>query len=248
MQDTEEYENDLPQPSTVPITLPREQDKDPKDRPASVQIDISWSIYEELDISSRPSSRTPRYFEQTQEVHEGLSDMVKKAPLPSASSAFVHYSRSVLDILDRRTPQTPFGKQRTYLETHIPPLVYGITPEGSSDEKCKTKSQTTLGGGDVPLSLENSTMTLPIMTTGASFVVTKEPLTQFTQTIQGDTVVTVPAVSLVTDRVKTVDTQKSIDPDFYLPHGIRLSDTQQYKCTDLSPEGNLAVIVKLPNL
>ena len=45
-----------------------------------------------------------------------------------------------------------------------------------------------------------------------------------------------------------MDTQKSIDPDFYLPHGLQLSDTQQYKCTDLSPEGNLAVIVKLPNL
>ena len=45
-------------------------------------------------------------------------------------------------------------------------------------------------------------MTLPILTTGASFVTTKEPLTQFTQTIQGDTVVTVPAVSLVTDKSK----------------------------------------------
>ena len=53
---TEEYENDLPQPSIVPIPLPRKQDKDPKDRPASVQIDTSQSIYEELDISSRPSS------------------------------------------------------------------------------------------------------------------------------------------------------------------------------------------------
>ena len=168
--------------------------------------------------------------------------------MPSASSAFVHYSCSVLDILDRRTPQTPLGMRRTYSETRIPPLVYGITPEGSSDEKGKTKSQTTLGGGDVPISLENSTMTLPIMISGDSFVVTKEPLTQFIQTIQGDTVVTVPAVSLVTDRVKTVDTQKSIDPDFYLPHGLRLSDTQQYKRTDLSPEGNLAVIVKLPSL
>ena len=63
-------------------------------------------------------------------------------------------------------------------------------------------------------------MTLPILTTGASFAITKEPLTQFTQTIQGDTVVTVPAVSLVTDRVKRVDTQKSIDRDFYLPHGL----------------------------
>ena len=56
MQDTEECENDLPQPSIVPIPLPQEQDKDPKDHPASVQIDTSQSIYEELDISSRPSS------------------------------------------------------------------------------------------------------------------------------------------------------------------------------------------------
>ena len=52
MQDTEEYENDLPQPSIVPIPLPRKQDKDPKDLPESVQIDTSQSIYEELDISS----------------------------------------------------------------------------------------------------------------------------------------------------------------------------------------------------
>ena len=89
--------------------MPQEQNKDPKDRPASVQIDTSQSIYEELDISSLLLSRTPKYFEQTQEVHEGLSDTVKKAPLPSASSAFVHYSHSVLDILDRRTPQTPLG-------------------------------------------------------------------------------------------------------------------------------------------
>ena len=109
MQDTEEYENDLPQPSTVPIPLPREQDKNPKDRPTSVQIDTSQSIYEKLDISPCPSSRTPRYVEQTQEVQEGLSDTIKKAPLPSASSAFVHYLHSVLDILDRRTPQTPLG-------------------------------------------------------------------------------------------------------------------------------------------
>ena len=65
-----------------------------------------------------------------------------------------------------------------------------------------------------PKSLEDSTMTLPILTTGASFATTKEPLTQFTQTIQGDTVVTVPAVSLVTDRVKTVDTQNPLIQTF----------------------------------
>ena len=53
MQDTEEYENDLPQPSIVPIPLPQEQDKDPKDRPASVQIDTSQSIYISSCLSSQ---------------------------------------------------------------------------------------------------------------------------------------------------------------------------------------------------
>ena len=59
----------------------------------------------------------------------------------------------------------------------IPPLVYGITPEGSSDEKGKSKTQTTLGRENVPILFEDPTMTLPILTTGASFVTTKEPLT-----------------------------------------------------------------------
>ena len=80
----------------------------------------------------------------------------------------------------QKNSSNTFGNAKDLFRDHIPPLVYGITPEGSSDEKGKTKSQTTLGGGDVPILLENSTMTLPIMTTGASFVVTKEPLTQFT--------------------------------------------------------------------
>ena len=92
-----------------PYFYPREQDKDPKDRPASVQIDTSRSIYEELDISSRLLSRTPRYFERTQEVHKGLSDTVKKAPLPSASSAFVHYFTLSFRYIGQKNSSNTFG-------------------------------------------------------------------------------------------------------------------------------------------
>ena len=48
---------------------------------------------------------------------------------------------------------------------------------------------------------------------------TIEALTQFTQTIQGNTVITVPAMTLVTNQVKTTPSQKKIEPDFYLPDG-----------------------------
>ena len=44
-----------------------------------------------------------------------------------------------------------------------------------------------------------------------------EPLTQFTQTIQGDSVITVPTMTLVSDKVRTSTLLKPIEPDFYLP-------------------------------
>ena len=263
MQETEDYENDLPQPARVAIPPPR-QTIISRDRPASVQVDTSQSIYEELDLplrplsQSRPVSRTqsvghtPRYFDKTQEPMHGLTETVKKAPMPSQGSAFVHYSKSVLDTLDRQTPQVHSGIRRTLSEAHIPPMVYGITPEGSSDEKGKPKSRVIPREGSAPMLQEfvqePTTVSVPTWVTEIPVCTTREPLTQFTQTIQGNSVVTVPAVSLVTDQVRTVDTQKPIDPDFYLPHGLRLSNTTQYKCTESSPEGNPAVIVKLTSL
>ena len=79
---------------------------------------------------------------------------------------------------------------------------------------------------------------------------TIEALTQFTQTIQGNPVITVPAMTLVTDQVKTTPSQKQIEPDFYLPDGkgSRLSQLTTYKVSENSPEGNPAIIVKIPNL
>ena len=260
MQETEDYENDLPQPSRVAIPPPRKQEIDQDDRPASVQIDTSQSVYEELDLFSRlrnrsrpvsrtrSASQTPRYFEKTQEMGEGLSNTVKKAPMPSTGSAFVHYSKSVLDMLDRQTPRLHRGMQRAFSETLFPPIVYGITPEESSDEKNKPKLQITQGGEGTQTTLGVTEVSLPLWTTETPICTTSEPLTQFTQTIQGNSVVTVPAVSLVTDQVKTVDTQKPIGPDFYLPDGVRLSNTVQYKTSELSPEGNPSVNVKLPSL
>ena len=90
----------------------------------------------------------------------------------------------------------------------------------------------------------------PDWTKEAPVCSTVEALTQFTQTIQENPVITVPAMTLVTDQVKTTPSQKQIEPDFYLPDGkgSRLSQLTTYKVSENSPEGNPAVIVKIPNL
>ena len=75
-----------------------------------------------------------------------------------------------------------------------------------------------------------------------------EPLTQFTQTIQGDSVITVPTMTLVSDKVRTSTLLKPIEPDFYLPGGVRLSEVKTYWIEELSPDGNLAVMVRLSSL
>ena len=151
IQRTQDYGEDLPQLSKVAMPPPRQTNTGRGQRPASAQIDTSQSIYEELDIPFRPMSRdrplsrtrsasqASRYFDVTQELEGGLSDTVKKAPMPTTGSAFVHYSKSVLDMLDRQTPRLHSGMRRAFSETLFPPIVYGITPEGSSDEKSKPK-------------------------------------------------------------------------------------------------------------
>ena len=161
-----------------------------------------------------------KYFDQTQET----LDIIKKAPVPSSHSAFVSYRQAVLDSLDRRTPQTRRRIQRTLSESYIPPMVH-VTPESSSD-KGGIGEKTMLG-------------TYADMT---------NPLTQFTQTIQGNTVVTVPAMTLVRDEVKTSTLQKKIEPDFYLPGGMRLSEIPTYKSDELSPDGNPTLMLRLDSL
>ena len=77
----------------------------------------------------------------------------------------------------------------------IPPLVYGITPEGSSDEKGKFKGRF-IPEGYVPMVnpiTPESTKETPVSST-------VEALTQFTQTIQGNPVITVLVMTLVMDK------------------------------------------------
>ena len=174
-------------------------------------------------------------------------DTVKRPDIFSKESAFVDYKTAVLDKLDKRvaTPREKRVLQREHLGNVIPPLVYGITPEGSSNEKEKFKGRF-IPEGYIPM----ANPLTPNWTKEAPVCSTVEALTQFTQTIQGNPVITVPAMTLVTDQVKTTPSQKQIEPDFYLPDGkgSRLSQLTTYKVSENSPEGNPAVIVKIPNL
>ena len=190
------------------------------ERPVSEQVGVSTPFYEELGGKTRGVTPTLKYFDQTQET----PGTVKKAPVPSEHSTFVSYRQAVLNSLDRRTPRSRSRIQRTLSESYIPPMVH-VTPESSSD-KGGVREKTTVG-------------TYTDMT---------NPLTQFTQTIQGDAVVTVPAMTLVNDQVRTSTLQKKIEPDFYLPGGVRLSEIPTYKIDELSPDGNPTLMLKLDSL
>ena len=140
--------------------------------------------------------------------------------------------------------------RRALSETAIPLMVYGITPEESSSEKERTLPQTT-SGTYIPMTKLTKTEMEAELPTWVGIVpacTAVEPLTQFTQTIQGNSVVTVPAMSLVSDEVKTSSLQKQIEPDFYLPGGERLSHIKTYRSAESTPEGNPAVMLKLPFL
>ena len=199
--------------------------------------------YEELGTKNRILTQTPKYFDQTQET----LDTVKKVPLPTGPSAFVSYKQTVLDTLDQQTPRTRSRARRSLSETIILPMVHGITPEESSSDQGRAQSQSktevyvpmtqsTVGGTD-----ENKVSQVPTCTA-------VEPLTQFTQTIQGDSVKTVPTMTLVSDKVRTSTLLKLIEPDFYLPGGVRLSEVKTYWIEELSPDGNPAVMVRLRSL
>ena len=234
---------DLPRPLSIPVPEPEDNWSRSFERTTSAQTVTSTPQYEELGIKNRSLTQTPKYFDQTQEI---LST-VKKVPLQTGPSAFVSYRQAVLDTLDQRTPRTRSRAKRSLSETIVPPMVHGITPEESSSDQGRTQSQpkfevyvpmtqSIVGGTD-----GNKISQIPTCTA-------VEPLTQFTQTIQGDSVITVPTMTLVSDKVRTSTLLKPIEPDFYLPGGVRLSEVKTYKIEELSPDGNPAVMVRLSSL
>ncbi|MCG8626835.1 MAG: hypothetical protein MJE68_33140, partial [Proteobacteria bacterium] len=234
---------DVPRPMSIPIPDSKRDWSKSFERPASERVRSPESEYEELGLKTRSTSQTPRYFNKTQEV----MDTVKKAPMPSGQSAFVNYRDSVLESLDRQTPRIPSRLRRTLSETHIPPMVYGITPEESSSERGRPTVPTT-SDTYIPMSRASVGLQLPKWMDEVPVCTTREPLTQFTQTIQGSSVITVPAMTLVTDEVKATPSQKQIEPDFYLPGGNRLSHSKTYQLEELTPERNPAIMVRLPTL
>ena len=206
---------------SIPVPEPEDNWNQSFERTTGAQAVASTPQYEELGTKNRSLTQTPKYFDQTQE----MLDTVKKVPLPTGPSAFVSYRQAVLDTLDQQTPRTRSRARRSLSETIVLPMVHGITPEESSSDQGRTQSQsksdiyapmTKSITGDV---YENQEFQVPMSTV-------TEPLTQFTQTIQGDSVITVPTMTLVSDKVRTTTLLKPIEPDFYLPGGVRLSEVK----------------------
>ena len=234
---------DLPRPLSIPVPEPKDNWSRSFERTTSAQAMASTPQYEELGIKNRSLTQTPKYFDQTQET---LST-IKKVPLQTGPSAFVSYRQAVLDTLDEQTPRIRSRARRSLSESIFPPMVHGITPEESSSDQGRAQSQSKTEVY-VPMTQSivggtggNNLSQIPMCTA-------VEPLTQFTQTIQGDSVITVPTMTLVSDKVRTSTLLKPIEPDFYLPGGVRLSEVKTYRIEELSPDGNPAVMIRLPSL
>ena len=232
---------DLPRPLSIPVPEPEDNWSRSFERTTSAMA--STPQYEELGIKNRSLTQTAKYFDQTQE----MLSTVKKVPLQMGPSAFVSYRQAVLDTLDQQTPRTRSRARRSLSETIVPPMVHGITPEESSSDQGRTQSQPK---SEVYVPMTQSTVgrTDGNKVSQISMCTAVEPLTQFTQTIQGDSVITVPTMTLVSDKVRTSTLLKPIEPDFYLPGGVRLSEVKTYRIEELSPDGNLAVMVRLSSL
>ena len=162
-------------------------------------------------------------------------------------SAFVSYRQAVLDTLDEQTPRTRSRARRSLSETIVPPMVHGIMPEESSSDQGRTQSQPKFEVY-VPMTQSIVRGTDGNKVSQIAMCTAVEPLTQFTQTIQGDSVITVPTMTLVSDKVRTSTLLKPIKPDFYLPGGVRFSEVKTYPIEELSPDGNPAVMIRIPSL
>ena len=169
--------------------------------------------------------------------------MEGKVKIPSnPTTAFVQYTTEELDQLDQPQCSHRKGQEGEQYPT-VPPLVYGITPQGSlagTDRESEKRDspfldQTILraGGKQDQFPTQTDEVTTP--------------LTQFTQNIMGTSVVMVKAK---TTQTKMSTQQVPIQPGFYLPNGkgSRLSEVHQIKTTEKSPEGHPTVLIILENL
>ena len=236
--------DDAPRPLSVPLPNYENEDR-VVGRPTTTMSSIIFQDYEEINDEfvtkrqgSGPKENLPWSILDKDQV-EG------KVKIPSTpTTAFVQYTTEELDQLDQPQHSHRKGQEGEQYLT-VPPLVYGITPQGSlagMDRESRKRDspfldQTILRTGDKQDQFPTQTgeVTTPLM--------------QFTQNIMGTSVVT------VKPKAKTMQTKMStqqmpIQPDFYLPDGkgSRLSEVYQIKTTEKSPEGHPAVLIILENL
>ena len=236
--------DDAPRPLSVPLPDYENEDR-AVGRLTTAMSSIIFPDYEEINdgfITKRWGSKSKENLPWSildKDQAEG------KVRIPSTpTTAFVQYSTEELDQLDQPQHSHRKGQEDEQYLT-VPPLVYGITPQGSlagMDWESEKRDSPFLD--QTVLRAENKQDQFPTQTGEVT-----TPLTQFTQNIMGTSVVTVKPKAK-TMQTKTSSQQVPIQPDFYLPNGkrSRLSEVYQIKTTEKSPEGHPAVLIVLENL
>ena len=238
--------DDVPRPLSVPLPDYANENR-AVGRLTTAMSSIVFPDYEEINdefIMKRQGSKSKENLPWSILNTDQAEEKIKIPSTPTTAS--VQYTTEELDQLDQTQRSCRKGQEGEQYLT-VPPLVYGITPQGSlagTDRESEKRDspfleQTVLrvGNKQDQLSTQIGEVTTPLTHS------------KYTQNIMGTSVITVKPKAKTT-QTKTSTQQMPIQPDFYLPDGreSRLSEVHQIKTTEKSPEGHPTVLIVLKNI
>ena len=237
----------IPKSITIPVPDLNKPRQEKSSRPASVLSNFDLPVYEELgglkeeQLRKRSRSMTPGL--------AGMKDGEGAIPKDSSKGkpAFQDYTSKMMTALNN--PWRPRSKKTaTPTWSAVPPLVYVSTTEMSVDY---TGSKQGVNEKYVPMNLSAVDKTVLTPQGKRETGEVASPV-NFTKDLQNGEALRVNPQGGVLMEVLGFGPDKvdEKDPDFFMPDGQegKLSETYQMATNELTPEGNLGVIVKLTNL
>ena len=237
----------VPKSITIPVPDLNKPRQEKASRPASVLSNFDLPVYEELGGLKEEQLR-----KRSRSITPGLAGMkYGEGAIPKDSSkgkpAFQDYMSKMMTALNN--PWRPRSKKTaTPTWSAAPPLVYVSTTETSVDD---TGSKQGVNEKYVPMNLSAVDKTVLTPQGKRETGEVASPV-NFTKDLQnGEALRVNPQGGALMEVLGSgPDKVDEKDPDFFMPDGQggKLSETYQMATNELTPEGNLGVIVKLTNL
>ena len=244
---TTDYKVPRADPIPVPdLTKPKQKKEG---WPPSALSNFDVPQYEEISgysnkwqLGMQSASATPRLSDK-----KGQIEKAKPKIASGNITAFQDYMPMMMSALDN--PWKPLSKGTTTPSwTMVPPLVFLSTP-GTPVSRSQTGEELEEEQIRMNFSTVDKTVLVPEGREGAESAAS--PI-KFTEELQNGAALKIKpqGQSLLWTLGFEAQDREVPDPDFYVPdgQGKRLSESYQMYTTERTPEDNLGVLVKLPNL